>query len=98
MKCRVAISGTFARAEFDGHLTDNSKRLTLTVLDLRMNLDDGLLVEDATIGKMCEPPCFTTKTELEIDPEFRRIIEAWETLPPHIRAAMIALLRSCADQ
>lgn len=56
MKCHVtdAKCETDANAEFVGKLSDDSVRLTRTVidmLDLRMNLDDELLIEDATIGK-----------------------------------------------
>ncbi len=30
----------------------------------------------------------------EIDPELARVIEAWPTLPPAIRAAVLAMLRA----
>jgi len=34
---------------------------------------------------------------LDCDAELLRIVEAWQTLPTHIKAAMIALLQSCCD-
>ena len=42
-------------------------------------------------------PALTPSLQLPADPELARLVDAWPTLPAHIRAAVLALVQTAGQ-
>jgi hypothetical protein len=47
-----------------------------------------------TCGEDAPPVARQLHTEAETDPDLAQLIDAWSGLPPHIKAAILALVKS----